>query len=81
MPAMKQLRIGFLTSHDPMSRRAWSSTIYSIYTAVKKHWGSVTSLGPVSPSYETLGKTCNTFCIEVGVFAASQMNAESSGLG
>ena len=58
---MKQLRIGFLTSHDPMSRRAWSSTIYSNYTAVKKHWGSVTSLGPVSPSYETLGKTCNTF--------------------
>lgn len=41
------LRIGFLTSTDPLNRRSWSGVHYSIFKAAERNFGPVTALGPV----------------------------------
>ncbi|UYZ61361.1 glycosyltransferase family 4 protein [Hymenobacter weizhouensis] len=43
----QSLRIGFLTSTDPLNRRSWSGVHYSIFRAAERVLGSVEALGPV----------------------------------
>lgn len=40
------VRIGFLTSTDPLNRRSWSGVHYSIFKAAEQYLGPVTALGP-----------------------------------
>jgi len=42
----KRLRIGFLTSHDPADRRAWSGIIHYLAMSLERHAGEIVSLGP-----------------------------------
>ena len=44
----KRLRIGFITSTDPLDRRSWSGVHYSIFKALERNLGEVVALGPVS---------------------------------
>ena len=48
----KRLRIGFLTAHDPMDRRAWSGTIYNMATSLERDAGEIISLGPAFTGHE-----------------------------
>ena len=43
----KRLRIGFVTSTDPLDRRSWSGVHYSIFKALERNLGEVVALGPV----------------------------------
>lgn len=43
----KPLRIGFVTSTDPLDRRSWSGVHYSIFKALERNLGEVVALGPV----------------------------------
>ncbi len=52
----RDCKIAFLTSFDPMDRRAWSGSIYYIASAVKKHIGSVDFFGPVTIPFIKLRK-------------------------
>lgn len=45
------MRIAFLTSTDPLDRRAWSGLHYMLAQALQKHVGEVEYLGPVSLRY------------------------------
>lgn len=47
------VKIGFLTSHDPTDRRAWSGIIHYLATSLAKHAGEVVYLGPASSDRET----------------------------
>lgn len=55
---MNRLRIAFLTTQDPLSKRSWSGTIYFMAQALQKHCGDVTFLGPV-PDRQFGGKVFN----------------------
>jgi glycosyltransferase involved in cell wall biosynthesis len=44
----KKLKIAFITSADPLDRRAWSGIYYSMLMAIQKHWGDVHCLGPIT---------------------------------
>ncbi|SNB47966.1 glycosyltransferase family 4 protein [Geobacter sp. DSM 9736] len=46
MIGMDRLRIAFLSPQDPLSKKTWSGTTYSMYRALREHCGSVTPLGP-----------------------------------
>lgn len=43
-----RLRIGFVTSTDPLNRRSWSGVHYSIFKALERNLGDVVALGPVN---------------------------------
>ncbi|UYZ57451.1 glycosyltransferase family 4 protein [Hymenobacter latericus] len=47
MLSLPKLRIGFLTSTDPLDRRSWSGVHYSMFRALERTFGDVTALGPV----------------------------------
>src|SRR6476661_6610925 len=42
------LRLGFITSTDPLDRRSWSGVHYSIFRALERNVGEVVALGPVA---------------------------------
>ncbi|MBO2009529.1 glycosyltransferase family 4 protein [Hymenobacter negativus] len=44
----KRLRIGFISSTDPLNRRSWSGVHYSIFKALERNIGEVVALGPVT---------------------------------
>lgn len=43
-----RLRIGFVTSTNPLDRRSWSGVHYSLFKALERNLGEVVALGPVS---------------------------------
>jgi hypothetical protein len=47
-PPPTRLRIGFVTSTNPLDRRSWSGVHYSIFKALERNLGEVVALGPVS---------------------------------
>jgi glycosyltransferase involved in cell wall biosynthesis len=55
----KRLNIGFVTSKDPMDRRSWSGSYYSMSMALQTHCGDVHCLGPVRPAVQTAAKAFN----------------------
>lgn len=52
----KRMKIAYLTSMDPMDRRAWSGISYYAMQALQKHCGEVVYIGPTSPQ-EAIKKT------------------------
>ena len=42
------LRLGFITSTEPLDRRSWSGVHYSIFRALERNVGEVVALGPVA---------------------------------
>lgn len=48
MTQTSRLRIGFVTSTNPLDRRSWSGVHYSIYKALERNMGEVVALGPVA---------------------------------
>lgn len=57
--ARGRLKIGFVTSKDPMDRRSWSGSYYFMAKALQRHCGDVYCLGPVKPAMEKAGKALN----------------------
>ncbi len=49
-----KLKIAYLTSQDPLDRKSWSGSHYSIFQAIKKHVGDVEPLGPYQPKFVML---------------------------
>ena len=45
----RSLKIAYLSSNNPLDKRAWSGTHFSIYSAIQKELGEVTVLGPYQP--------------------------------
>ncbi len=65
MSLSKPLRIGFLTSTDPLNRRSWSGVHYSIFKALERNLGEVTALGPVSMRWPfALGDRFNSWLVK-----------------
>ena len=49
---MKQVKVGFLSSHNYLDRNAWSGTLYQMYQALKMHNLKLVNLGiPSKPNY------------------------------
>ena len=60
----KRLRIGFITSTDPLDRRSWSGVHYSIFKALERNMGEVVALGPVSMRWPfALGDRLNRWLV------------------
>ncbi|MGY3089662.1 hypothetical protein ACVWYF_002710 [Hymenobacter sp. UYAg731] len=60
----KRLRIGFVTSTDPLDRRSWSGVHYSIFKALERNLGEVVALGPVSMRWPfALGDRLNSWLV------------------
>ena len=60
----KPLRIGFVTSTDPLARRSWSGVHDSIFKALERNLGDVVALGPVSMRWPfALGDRLNTWLV------------------
>ena len=58
------IRIGFLTSTDPLDRRSWSGVHYSVFRAAERILGPVTALGPVPMVWPLrIGSKLNHFLI------------------
>jgi glycosyltransferase involved in cell wall biosynthesis len=53
------LKIGFLSLNDPLDPRQWSGIVRSMFSAIQKHWGEVTSLQATIPDLTFLTKICN----------------------
>ncbi|MBD2766424.1 glycosyltransferase family 4 protein [Hymenobacter sp. BT664] len=65
MPAPGSIRIGFITSTDPMSRRSWSGVHYSIFKALERNIGEVVALGPVQMRWTfALGDRVNNWVMK-----------------
>jgi hypothetical protein len=65
MVSSKRLRIGFVTSTDPLDRRSWSGVHYSIYRALERNLGEVVALGPVSMRWPfALGDRINSWLVK-----------------
>jgi glycosyltransferase involved in cell wall biosynthesis len=61
----KPLRIGFLTSTDPLNRHSWSGVHYSIFKTLERNLGEVTALGPVSMRWPfALGDRLNKWVVK-----------------
>lgn len=52
----RKLRIGYLTARDPLDRRSWSGTLYSMARALERQGLEVVPLGPFVPSSLKLSK-------------------------
>ncbi len=48
------LKIGFLTAHDPADRKAWSGIIHHLVDSLAKHAGEVVFLGPAITGKESV---------------------------
>lgn len=60
----KRLRIGFVTSTDPLDRRSWSGVHYSIFKALERNLGEVVALGPVPMRWPfALGDRLNSWLV------------------
>lgn len=60
----KRLRIGFITSTNPLDRRSWSGVHYSIFKALERNLGDVVALGPVSMRWPfALGDRFNSWLV------------------
>ncbi|WP_235727330.1 glycosyltransferase family 4 protein [Hymenobacter siberiensis] len=60
----KRLRIGFVTSTNPLDRRSWSGVHYSIFKALERNLGEVVALGPVSMRWPfALGDRLNSWLV------------------
>lgn len=60
-----RLRIGFITSSDPLDRRSWSGVYYSIFKALERNLGEVVALGPVTLRVPfALGARLNTWILQ-----------------
>ncbi|MVN78980.1 glycosyltransferase [Hymenobacter sp. HMF4947] len=60
-----RLRIGFVTSTDPLNRRSWSGVHYSIFKALERNLGDVVALGPVNMRLPfALGDRLNSWLIK-----------------
>lgn len=60
----KRLRIGFITSTDPLDRRSWSGVHYSIFKALERNLGEVVALGPVPMRWPfALGDRLNSWLV------------------
>jgi len=46
VPELTTLHVAYLTASDPENPHAWSGIHYSAITELRKHFGSVTALGP-----------------------------------
>jgi glycosyltransferase involved in cell wall biosynthesis len=55
----KQLKVAFITSLDPLNRRSWSGTYYSMLMAINRHWGEAHCLGPIDTKRFLLEKIFN----------------------
>ena len=65
MASRHSLRIGFITSTDPLNRRSWSGVHYSIFKALERNLGEVTALGPVSMRWSfALGDRFNSWLVK-----------------
>lgn len=59
-----RLRIGFVSSTDPLNRRSWSGVHYSIFKALERNMGEVVALGPVSMRWPfALGDRLNNWLV------------------
>ncbi|WP_210519756.1 glycosyltransferase family 4 protein [Hymenobacter terricola] len=59
------LRIGFVTSTDPLNRRSWSGVHYSIFKALERNLGEVVALGPVTLRWPfALGDRLNSWLVK-----------------
>lgn len=64
MPLPRPLRIGFVTSTDPLNRRSWSGVHYSVFKALERNLGTVVALGPVSMRWPfALGDRLNNWLV------------------
>ncbi len=50
----EKLSIAYITGDNPLNKRSWSGSHFSIYTALNKHIGAVDVLGPYSPTLPAL---------------------------
>jgi hypothetical protein len=65
MTSTKRLRIGFITSTNPLDRRSWSGVHYSIYKALERNIGEVVALGPVQMRWPfALGDRLNNWLVK-----------------
>lgn len=65
MTAPARIRIGFVTSLDPLDRRSWSGVYYSIYRALERNVGEVVALGPVNMRWPfALGDRLNSWLVK-----------------
>lgn len=65
----RRIKIAFLTALDPLDRRSWSGTIFSIGQALQKHCGEVSYIGPMKVREKTFGKIinkCSLFFLKKG---------------
>lgn len=63
--ANRPLRIGFITSLDPLDRRSWSGVYYSIFKALERNMGEVVALGPVPMRWPfALGDRLNNWVVK-----------------
>lgn len=61
----RPLRIGFVTSLDPLDRRSWSGTYRSIFKALERNLGEVVALGPVPMRWAfALGDRLNKWLVK-----------------
>jgi glycosyltransferase involved in cell wall biosynthesis len=51
---LKNLKIAYLSSINPLNKKVWSGTHYSIYKTLQKHVGEVVILGPFEPKFQIL---------------------------
>lgn len=59
-----RIRIGFVTSIDPLNRRSWSGVYYSIFKALERNLGEVVALGPVPMRWPfALGDRLNSWLV------------------
>jgi len=55
-----RMKIAFLTSLDPQNKGSWSGIIYCTATALQKHCGEVSYIGPMyAPKEKLIGKVIN----------------------
>lgn len=59
---LRKLRIAYLSASDPRDKRAWSGSLYNIYSTLQDHVGTVDILGPYSPKFPVfIGKVLHFF--------------------
>lgn len=65
MLVSRPLRIGFVTSLDPLDRRSWSGVYYSVFKALERNLGEVVALGPITMRWPfALGDRLNSWLVK-----------------